>query len=118
MESYKSYLNKKAQLEEELRQERRRIVDFVIAEIRQCVESFDLTPEDIFPNVDKISRKRKAKYFDPKTGRTWCGVGREPLWLRGHDWKEFLIDKPPDEQQSNPTQNALPATHTRNDPAS
>ncbi|WP_321811864.1 MULTISPECIES: H-NS histone family protein [unclassified Burkholderia] len=98
MESYKPYLKKKAQLEEELLQERRRIVDFVIAEIRECVESFELTPEDIFPNTDKRTRKRKAKYFDPKTGRTWSGVGREPLWLRGRDWKEFLIDRLPDEQ--------------------
>ncbi|RQZ24329.1 H-NS histone family protein [Burkholderia sp. Bp9090] len=98
MESYKSYLNKKAKLEEELLQERRRIVHFVIVEIRECIESFELTPEDIFPNFGKISRKRKAKYFDPKTGRTWCGVGREPLWLRGRDWGEFLIDKPREEK--------------------
>ncbi|MGR8023261.1 H-NS histone family protein [Burkholderia cenocepacia] len=98
MESYKSYLNKKAQLEEELLQEKRRIVDSVIAEIRECIELFELKPDDIFPNADKITRKRKAKYFDPQTGRTWCGVGREPLWLRGRDWKDFLIDTSPEKQ--------------------
>ncbi|WP_081069461.1 H-NS histone family protein [Burkholderia stagnalis] len=98
MESYKLYLKKKAKLEEELLNERRQIIDFVIAEIRECVESFELTPEDIFPNANKKTRKRKAKYFDPRTGRTWSGVGRVPLWLRDHDWKDFLIDAPSDEQ--------------------
>ncbi|AXF25678.1 H-NS histone [Burkholderia pyrrocinia] len=98
MESYHSYLKKKARLEDELLQERRRIVDCVIAEIRACVKSFELKPDDIFPGIDKKPRKRKAKYFDPKTGRTWSGVGRAPLWLKGRDWKDFLIDASADEK--------------------
>ncbi|WP_419689999.1 H-NS family nucleoid-associated regulatory protein [Burkholderia theae] len=34
----------------------------------------------------------KPKYFDPATGKTWAGRGREPEWIRGKDRRDFLID--------------------------
>ncbi|WP_442878651.1 H-NS family nucleoid-associated regulatory protein [Burkholderia sp. 1B3(2022)] len=40
-------------------------------------------------------RKRRAKYFNPETGQTWSGVGREPAWIRGQDRSRFAIDAPP-----------------------
>ena len=40
--------------------------------------------------------KVAAKYRDPKSGKTWSGRGRIPVWLRekveqGHDREEFAI---------------------------
>lgn len=35
--------------------------------------------------------KAKPKYRDPMTGKTWSGRGKTPVWLRGKDFKKFLI---------------------------
>lgn len=43
----------------------------------------------------KTATKRAvaAKYADPKTGATWTGRGRAPLWIRDvKDRSKFLID--------------------------
>ena len=94
MESWKRYLELKERLEQELDLERRRLFDSVVAEIVMCVETFGITEQDIFkPERTRIGRRRKAKYFDPATGQTWSGVGREPRWIRGRDRNEFLIDE-------------------------
>ncbi|WP_410721810.1 MULTISPECIES: H-NS family nucleoid-associated regulatory protein [Burkholderia] len=40
-----------------------------------------------------IRKRRKAKYFDPVTGSTWSGVGREPHWIKGRDKRKFVTDE-------------------------
>jgi DNA-binding protein H-NS len=39
-----------------------------------------------------VAKKRvAAKYQDPKTGATWSGRGREPLWIKGKKRDRFVI---------------------------
>lgn len=77
----------------------------VIARIRAEVAEYDLTPGDIFggkgkrgPRGKKAAAKaarapRPAKYRDPKTGKTWNGVGKPPAWIAGaRNRDKFLID--------------------------
>ncbi|VBB15144.1 H-NS histone family protein [Burkholderia stabilis] len=101
---YKSFIEKKALLEEQLERERLAISAAVLLEVQRCVEEFGFTRKDVFPADAEGIRKRRAKYFDPRTGQTWSGVGREPLWLRGHDRNQFLIDAispvPPEDKDS------------------
>ncbi len=89
---YKSFMEKKALLEEQLQRERLAISEVVLLEVRRCIEEFGFTHNEVFPAGATGLRKRRAKYFDPRTGRTWSGVGREPAWLRGQDRNRFLID--------------------------
>ncbi|MEK6356699.1 MAG: H-NS histone family protein [Burkholderia cenocepacia] len=92
---YKSYVEKKALLETQLERERLAIAATVLLEVRRCVEEFGFTPNEIFPGDGRTpARKRRAKYFNPDTGQTWSGVGREPTWLRGQDRSRFAIDAP------------------------
>jgi DNA-binding protein H-NS len=91
MESYREYLRKRMQLERDLDQERLQIIEDVIREIQECVALLGITQADIFGKDRRPKRRRKARYFDPVTGKTWSGVGREPLWIKGRDRREFEI---------------------------
>jgi DNA-binding protein H-NS len=69
-----------------------------IAKVREMVEEFGLTPEDIFrrsgalsyagKRKEKIATHKPPKYRDPGTGRTWNGVGKPPSWIAGVDDRE------------------------------
>lgn len=44
----------------------------------------------VFPNAKPkqadarvVGERKPAKYRDPDTGKTWCGVGKRPGWLKG-----------------------------------
>ncbi|MGU7811612.1 H-NS histone family protein [Burkholderia sp. AW49-1] len=70
-------------------------LETVLEQIRACVQEYGLSPEQIF------GRKRARngagrqpatpKYQDPKTGKTWSGLGREPSWIKGKKRERFLI---------------------------
>ncbi|RKU00578.1 H-NS histone [Burkholderia sp. Nafp2/4-1b] len=90
---YKSFIEKKALLEAQLAREREAISAAVLNEVRNCIEEFGFTQNDLFPSRPRATaRRRRAKYFNPDTGQTWSGVGREPVWMRGRDRTHFLID--------------------------
>ncbi|EDT05314.1 H-NS family nucleoid-associated regulatory protein [Burkholderia ambifaria] len=90
---YKSFMEKKALLEEQLVRERLAIATMVLLEIRQCIEEFGFGVKDVFPAQSGApGKRRRVKYFNPETGQSWSGVGREPVWLRGQDRDRFLID--------------------------
>ncbi|OXI80038.1 H-NS histone [Burkholderia sp. AU33423] len=90
---YKSFMEKKALLEEQLDRERLAIAATVLLEIRRCVQEFGFTAKEVFPAQAGVQgKKRQVKYFNPQTGQSWSGAGREPAWLRGQDRTRFLID--------------------------
>lgn len=83
-------LEKKA---EELRQAE---LQAVIADIREKVQEYGLTPDDIFGGRRKKTKPAKsklpAKYRDPATGAEWSGRGRKPGWLASvRNPDKFLI---------------------------
>ncbi len=93
---YRSFVEKKALLEAQIERERLAIAATVLIEVRRCVEEFGFTSREIFPADGGIStKKRRAKYFNPQTGQTWSGVGREPAWMRGQDRSRFALDAVP-----------------------
>lgn len=50
------------------------------------------------------SGKLPAKYRDPKTGATWSGRARPPLWIaKVRDRSKFLIDSPSEDGTANKT---------------
>ncbi|WP_082742215.1 H-NS family nucleoid-associated regulatory protein [Burkholderia sp. MSMB1078WGS] len=91
LEKYRKYIEFKNRLDQELELERRKVIDEVISEIRACIDLFKLSEVDIFPHKHEHRRTRKPKYYDPVSGQTWSGVGREPLWIRNGDRSKYLI---------------------------
>ncbi|WP_051381428.1 H-NS histone family protein [Paraburkholderia mimosarum] len=77
-----------------------------LAKIRDLMAKHGLSLADIESFVGKrrgrkpgasaktaTKRAVAAKYADPKTGATWTGRGRAPLWIRDvKDRSKFLID--------------------------
>lgn len=58
-----------------------------IAEVRQIVSEYDLTPDDVFsakkPRGAKTAGSKVApKYRNPETGDTWTGRGKPPAWIK------------------------------------
>ncbi|KVT10860.1 hypothetical protein WT24_13540 [Burkholderia sp. MSMB1078WGS] len=87
MKAYQEYKKYVESVEKAIEQERLRIASSVLQQVRECVAEFNFKPEDVF----SIRQKRSPKYYDPETGRTWSGVGREPLWMRGKDRRIFEL---------------------------
>lgn len=96
MKTYKELLSQFDELRREIEvsreQEARLISERVMALLTESgvdIRNF-LQPE----RLGKRSRgTREPKYLDPKTGATWCGRGRRPLWLAGKNKDEFLLSK-------------------------
>ncbi len=78
-----------------------------IAKVKNIMAEFNLTIEHLTHTVaskraaTKTKAKAKAKknasaakYADPKTGKTWTGVGRAPAWIAGAKNRDaFLVVK-------------------------
>ena len=78
-----------------------------IAKVKDIMAEFNLTIEHLTQAVagkravTKTKTKARktasaAKYADPKTGKTWTGVGRAPGWIAGAKNRDvFLVGKSP-----------------------
>lgn len=67
-----------------------------IAQVRELVAEYGLTPKDVMPSspspsVRHTAKKAPAKYYDADTGKTWSGRGKPPRWIAGRDFAAFLI---------------------------
>ena len=75
-----------------------------IAKVKDIMAEFNLTIEHLTQAIGskRVAKKSKtkaktktasvAKYVDPKTGKTWSGVGRAPAWIAGSKNRDaFLV---------------------------
>ncbi|MDN7455549.1 H-NS histone family protein [Burkholderia cenocepacia] len=101
MLEYERYKEEKARIESQLSDYRAAVANLMLSEIRECIKEFGFTIEDIFHSSEikkiRLTKPRRQRYFDPESGATWSGVGREPLWIRGKDRRLFELPKPDDE---------------------
>lgn len=93
MATYKDLLAQKEKLEVQLEAARLAEVESAVQQVRQIVQEYGLTAEDL--GLATKTKKRKGtvvppKYLDPKTGATWSGRGRAPAWI-GKNRDRFLI---------------------------
>ncbi|MBU9259086.1 H-NS histone family protein [Burkholderia multivorans] len=95
---YRSLKEQLAKLEAETEAARVAELAAVVADIREKVAEYGITPEQIFDR-QRANGKRKAagapvaaKYRNPKTGETWSGRGRAPAWIKeAKNRDRFLI---------------------------
>ena len=98
MATYKELLAQKTELDARIEEARASEVGAAIEKIRNLMQQYGLTPDDIVhkrrgrPAGKKKSEGQQpaAKYQDPKSGKTWSGRGRAPAWL-GKNRDRFLI---------------------------
>jgi DNA-binding protein H-NS len=100
MEAYQRFKILKAKMELEISREKSRLRAQILAEVRECVSMFEFTSQDVFRDTLQSARKKQPLYFNPSTGKTWSGVGKEPLWLKGKDRSDYLIKNYREERES------------------
>ncbi|MDE1180337.1 H-NS histone family protein [Paraburkholderia sp.] len=95
MATYKQLTAQLEKLQKEMASAREREVAQAIADIRQQIDEYGITAEEL-GFVEKRPAPRRAvlppKYRNPKTGETWSGRGRAPGWLAGKNRERYLIN--------------------------
>jgi DNA-binding protein H-NS len=71
-------------------------LESVITAIREQIAEYGITPNQLFGRRHTAASKARGpvapKYRDPKTGATWSGRGKAPLWISGAKNRDrFLI---------------------------
>ena len=96
MANYRELLKQHEALQVQIDAAREQEVGAAIEKVREIIDEYSLTPEQVFAQP-KGKRGPKpgtkpAKYFDPASGATWSGMGREPQWIKGRPREEYLIN--------------------------
>lgn len=87
-----------AALEVQIQEVREREKHDAIEQIHRLMDTYSIQHKELMRGWGSRGRYKKKpmrpKYRNPETGETWAGRGNPPLWLRGKNRSEFLIDKP------------------------
>jgi DNA-binding protein H-NS len=92
--SYKELLAQRTALEQQIAAARESELSGALQTIRTLIETFGLTPADIFSPAGQKKRGAQTiapKYRDPATGATWTGRGKPPAWIKNQDRARFVI---------------------------
>lgn len=92
--TYKELLEQLKALEIQAEEARKRELKDAVAKVRELIDQFGLTAEDVFPTSRKKASSGNPvapKYRDPATGATWTGRGKAPKWIAGQDKEKFAI---------------------------
>ncbi|RIV41082.1 H-NS histone family protein [Burkholderia pseudomallei] len=98
-ENYKALKAQLDALQERTEAARLAELEAVIAQVRELVAEYGITEDQIYgrKRAKKATGSTTAaepKYQNPKTGETWSGRGRAPLWIQGAKNRDrFLIAK-------------------------
>ncbi|WP_193100985.1 H-NS family nucleoid-associated regulatory protein [Burkholderia sp. Z1] len=94
MSRYRDLIEQRAELERQINAVKSSERAAVLDEVRRLVIEFELNAREVFGvNKAKKGIKLTPKFRDPETGKTWCGRGRTPLWLKDKDPKDYLISR-------------------------
>ncbi len=106
MASLKDLLAQQEELAAKIAEARVKEVEGALKKIHDLIETYDITPEEVFPSLFKRARKAekgtrapaKVKYQDPKNPENkWSGRGPfPPKWIQEHEAAggsrdEFLV---------------------------
>lgn len=92
MSTYADLLAQKEALDKQIETARRAEAARALESIRQMVQEFGFTAQQVFPWTAKAQKKKvAAKYYDPSSGATWSGRGRPPKWIDEKERDLFLI---------------------------
>lgn len=103
MSTYQELLARKRELDQSIEQVRRTESAQALETIKDLIATFGFTAQQVFPFQLPTKKKVQAKYYDPQTGKSWTGRGKEPKWLQGVDRSQFEIAPSQTTQPSAPT---------------
>lgn len=91
MPSYQELMAQKNELDKRIELARNNESKEALAEIKQLIDTFGFTAQEVFPWKPEEKKKVQAKYYDPESGAVWTGRGKPPKWIDGKDRSEYEI---------------------------
>lgn len=91
MPSYQELIARKNELDKRIEQAHQLESKEALSTIKQLVETFGFTAQQVFPWKPEEKKKVQAKYYDPESGATWTGRGKAPKWIDGRDRSVYEI---------------------------
>jgi DNA-binding protein H-NS len=96
MTTLSELIKQKEALESQIEATRKAEISDAMAKVKALVAEHGLKASDIFKSVktaNKSSGRSKvaAKYYDPSSGNSWSGRGKEPKWIQGKDRSTFKV---------------------------
>ena len=95
MPSYQELLARKNELDKRIEEARNTESKEALATVKQLIETFGFTMQQVFPWKPEEKKKVEAKYYDPESGASWSGRGKPPKWIEGKDRREYEINYTP-----------------------
>jgi DNA-binding protein H-NS len=101
VQNLRNLMDQKAQVEAQIQEEKARLRDEGLAKLRETIEIFGLSREDLislFPDGQKPGKRKKASgrcYYNPENPeQTYGGKGRSPEWFKAipkDDRKNYIV---------------------------
>ncbi|MDN7592077.1 H-NS histone family protein [Burkholderia seminalis] len=75
---------------------KRRELNGIVGEIVRMMRAYDISLDDLGAMLSRDERPDRRvrvapKYMDPRTGKTWSGRGRRPVWLNGKNLEDYRL---------------------------
>lgn len=90
-------LAQRTQLDAAIAQARKDESQEALKKVHQLVAEFRFTAQQVFPWKPAV-KKVTPKYRDEKSGATWTGRGKAPVWIAGKNREDFLIESRPSQE--------------------
>jgi DNA-binding protein H-NS len=91
MPSYQELLAQKNELDKRIEQAHHTEAKQALATIKQLIDTFGFTAQQVFPWKPEERKKAQARYYDPESGATWTGRGKPPKWIEGKNRDLYAI---------------------------
>ncbi|RGE41577.1 H-NS histone family protein [Comamonas testosteroni] len=95
MPSYQELMARKNELDKRIEAARDTEAKEALATIKQLIDTFGFTVQQVFPWKPEEKKKAEAKYYDPESGASWSGRGKPPKWIEGKNRSEYEIKTTP-----------------------
>lgn len=95
MPSYQELIAQKNALDKRIEEAHQTEAKEALATIKQLIETFGFTSQQVFPWKPEEKKKVEAKYYDPESGASWSGRGKPPKWIEGKDRSQYEIKTAP-----------------------
>ncbi|WP_080409622.1 H-NS histone family protein [Burkholderia ubonensis] len=93
METISKMFEQFENLDREIKEAKLKIVESILEDIMVSLRRHGVTPDILIQYAQSRKRGRSVlpRYWNPDTGETWSGRGREPKWIAGKERGQYLI---------------------------
>ncbi|WP_080411868.1 H-NS histone family protein [Burkholderia ubonensis] len=93
MENISNLFARFESLDREIREVKAKVIESLLEDVMISLQRHGVTPEILIEYAQSKKRTKQVppRYWNPDTGETWSGRGREPKWIAGKERDQYLI---------------------------